>query len=365
MSYPIQQSQTSRPLLFLMVDSADHITGKTGLTPTVTISKNGGSFASPSGAVTEVGVGWYKIAGNATDAGTLGPLIVHATSAGADDSDTKFEVVAWNPDDSVRLGLTSLPNVAPGTADGFIVAGTGTNQLSPSGGRLGINWDNIGAPTTTVNLSGTTIGAVTVVSDKTGYTLSTAGVDAIWDEPQAGHNTAGTYGLYLDGQITLIPTGVWSFGDRQLTVAQTGLITAADVWSYATRILTAAPTGLITANDVWSHPTRTLTEAPTGLITASDVWNYVTRTLTQAPTGLITASDVWNHVTRTLTETAAPTGLITAADVWGYVSRTLTSAPTGLITASDVWNYTTRSLTNNVGVTGVVDCNLVQITGDL
>jgi len=38
-----------------MADSGDHIAGKTGLEPTVTISKNGGSFTSPDGAVTEIG----------------------------------------------------------------------------------------------------------------------------------------------------------------------------------------------------------------------------------------------------------------------------------------------------------------------
>lgn len=33
------------------------------------------------------------------------------------------------------------------------------------------------------------------VSDKTGFSLSAAGVDAIWDEATAGHVTAGTYGV--------------------------------------------------------------------------------------------------------------------------------------------------------------------------
>ena len=83
MAYPIKQSQTAQPLLFLMVDSTDHISPKTGLTCTVTLSKNGSAFASPAGAVTEIANGWYKVAGNATDTSALGPLILHATGTGA------------------------------------------------------------------------------------------------------------------------------------------------------------------------------------------------------------------------------------------------------------------------------------------
>ena len=67
-----KQSSTSYPMNFFMADSTDHIAGKTGLEPTVTISKNGGAFAAAAGAVTEIGNGWYSLAGNATDRNTLG-----------------------------------------------------------------------------------------------------------------------------------------------------------------------------------------------------------------------------------------------------------------------------------------------------
>lgn len=106
----ILQNSAARPLLFLMVDSTDHISGKTGLTPTVLLSKNGGTFASPAGSVTEVGRGWYQVAANATDSNTLGPLVVSATGSGADPSDTVFEVVAYNPS---TAWLTSLGTNAP------------------------------------------------------------------------------------------------------------------------------------------------------------------------------------------------------------------------------------------------------------
>jgi hypothetical protein len=132
MGYLLKQSSTTRSLLFLMVDSGDHLTGKTGLSLTVTLSKNGASFAAPSGAVSEVGSGWYKVAGNATDSNTLGPLLLHATASGADPCDDRFEVVAFDPD---TTGAGGLPVVGTGTNNfksdasaNVTVGGYATNQ---------------------------------------------------------------------------------------------------------------------------------------------------------------------------------------------------------------------------------------------
>ena len=134
MSYQIKNGSTAYPLVFMMVDSADHVTGKTGLSPTVTLSKAGAAFASPSGAVTEIGSGWYRVAGNATDSNTNGPLILHATATGADPTDALYEVVAYDPQDTVRLGLTAMPNAASGSAGAIITSGTGTAQLKVTSG---------------------------------------------------------------------------------------------------------------------------------------------------------------------------------------------------------------------------------------
>ena len=104
----IKRTSVAANLVFLMVDTLDHITGKTGLAPVVTLSKNGSAFAPPTGAVSEIGSGWYMVAGNAADTGTLGTLILHASATGADPYDTLYEVVAFDPQDSIRLGLSAL-----------------------------------------------------------------------------------------------------------------------------------------------------------------------------------------------------------------------------------------------------------------
>ncbi len=160
-----KQSSTTYPLFFLMVDSTDHVTGKTGLSPTVTISKNGASFASPSGAITEVGNGLYKISGNATDSNTVGELWIHATGTGADPTDTSYTVVAYDPFDSVRLGLTSLPNAAAEAAGGLYTRGSGAGQINqPANGQIDANAVKIGGTVQTAR----DIGASVLLSPGTG-----------------------------------------------------------------------------------------------------------------------------------------------------------------------------------------------------
>jgi hypothetical protein len=174
MAYQILKSSTECPLLFFMVQSADHLTGLTGASPTVTISKNGGAFASPSGAVSEIANGWYKVAANATDTGTAGPIALHATATSGDPFDgIVAEVVAYDPQDGVRGGMTALPNAAAGASGGLplsvdtsgrvdvlkingtsqtardlgasvlISSGTGTGQLSVTSGVIDSNVKSI------------------------------------------------------------------------------------------------------------------------------------------------------------------------------------------------------------------------------
>ena len=107
----IKQSTATQHIVFFMVDSTDHITGKTGLTPTVTLSKNAAAFGAAAGAVTEISSGWYKLAANATDSGTLGPLLLRATATGADATDSFIgNVIAVDPI-VAAMGLAIQKNV--------------------------------------------------------------------------------------------------------------------------------------------------------------------------------------------------------------------------------------------------------------
>jgi hypothetical protein len=125
----------SRPIVFAMVQAADHVSPLTGASPAVAIAKNGGAFAAPAGAVSEIANGWYMLTPAAADVATNGALILHATASGGDPADVKCQVVAFSPYDSGRLGLSALPAAAAGSAGGL--------PLGDAAGKVAIN--NAGA----------------------------------------------------------------------------------------------------------------------------------------------------------------------------------------------------------------------------
>lgn len=104
----IKNGDTSHLIHVLMVDSTDHITAKTGLTLTVTRSKNGAAFASWGGSAAEVANGWYKLTPASGDVDTQGELVIHCTGTAADPADVNVCVVAYDPHAVADLGLSNL-----------------------------------------------------------------------------------------------------------------------------------------------------------------------------------------------------------------------------------------------------------------
>jgi hypothetical protein len=74
---------------FTMVDVYDYATPKTGITPSVAISKDGGAF-STIGNGTEIGNGMYKRDITDTDYQTI---VLKATASGCAQSDIVFIMV--------------------------------------------------------------------------------------------------------------------------------------------------------------------------------------------------------------------------------------------------------------------------------
>ena len=64
-----------------------------------------------------------------------------------------------------------------------------------------VSYQNIG---TSIFNSAANQVTIAVNNDKTGYRLSTTGVGDVWNEAQSGHTTSGTFGKYLDTQISAI-----------------------------------------------------------------------------------------------------------------------------------------------------------------
>jgi hypothetical protein len=155
------KQSTSVNVTVLMIDSSDHVTGKAGLTLTIYLTKAGGTPASIAPTVTELDStnvkGLYKLALTTTSwTDTLGELQLHVTSTGADPTDIKWQVVAVDLTDSVRAGLTALPNAAANAAGGLPVSAAG-----------GLDLDEMNVDIEAIQTGVT----VTTNNDKTGYSL--------------------------------------------------------------------------------------------------------------------------------------------------------------------------------------------------
>lgn len=136
-----------------------------------------GTFSSLTATVTEdTGTGFYKVAlaqgdTNANDlayfftATNAVPVCINALTTAADPSDT------------VRFGLTALPNVASGSAGAIITSGTGTAQLSVTSGVAQADAAKIGGQTAsasgTITFPNATLASTTNITAATGITVAT------------------------------------------------------------------------------------------------------------------------------------------------------------------------------------------------
>jgi hypothetical protein len=230
----------AHPVPFFLAASSDHVTGLTGATPTVTISKNGAAFASPAGAVAEIGNGWYKLTPSGADTTTNGMLLLHATAASADPADVKSQVVAFSPYDANALGLGRLDAaVSTRQASGNVtIAGYAAGEDPAT-----LVWNALLASFNTANSFGAFVQSITS-GGSGGVTM---------DTPYIGHTTAGTMGALFNH---LAPISIDGSGNVALSAATENAI--ADAYldrvngieagltpRQAQRIQTAAAAGVV------------------------------------------------------------------------------------------------------------------------
>jgi hypothetical protein len=235
------KQSTAYTRMFLMVDSTDHFTGKTGLTVAVTLSKAGAAFGAAGGTVTEISSGWYKIALTTTDTNTLGELAYHCTSTGADATDFVDQVSVRIGDDLAfpatsgrsmvvdAAGLVDANTVKVGPSGSgsaqtardvglsvLVSSGTGTGQLDVTAGVVKANTTQLAAQTVTAGAGVTfpssvasptniTAGTITTVTNLTNAptagdltaAMKTSVENSVWDAARTSHVTAGTFGQML------------------------------------------------------------------------------------------------------------------------------------------------------------------------
>jgi len=298
MGYPIQQANTTIPLEFELVSSSDHATGATGLTPTVVISKNVFAFAAPTGAVTEVGNGVYKVAANATDANTFGPVKLTATATGADPGGDTYLVVGYNAYDAVHLGVSALPNVAAGAAGGIATSTNSSGQPTVASVVAG------GIAATDIQAGLT---AQRYTSTRAGYLDTLSGlVAAIWGVATSALTNAGSIGKLLS---SFVRTGSnVNANATNMVTLPSDYVTGTDV----TNISTA------TAAAVLASPANKLGTDSTGRVTAA---NMVT-----LPSDYVSSTDLTNIATAVAAAILATPANKLATDSAGEVNLNLAQA---------------------------------------
>lgn len=222
------KQSTAYNIPFFMIDATDSITGKTGLSPTVTLSKNGAAFGAAGGSVTEIGNGWYYLAANTTDTGTLASLLLHATATGADPWDEAHQVLVDIPGGSISSVTGSVGSVT-GNVGGNVVGSVGSvvatvsanltqilgTALTETAGQLAAGFKkffNVGSPTSTMNeitLVDTTTTLTNAVSSVTGSVGSVTGaVGSVIGN--VGGNVVGSVGSVTGLTVANLDTTVSS-----------------------------------------------------------------------------------------------------------------------------------------------------------
>lgn len=142
------QLTTNHPIPFLMTLASDHVTGATGLTPKVTISKDGSAvFATASGAVVEMASGLYAWQGSAWDRDTLGSLSMIATAAGVD---TSYKEIAIIPDDPFNNFGNNIFDLGAGVETGWTLRQLNRELLAGQVGNVGLSGVVVGASGTVI-----------------------------------------------------------------------------------------------------------------------------------------------------------------------------------------------------------------------
>lgn len=219
----VKQSSTQLPLQFFLTQSSDHISGLTGATPSVKISKNGASGVSPTGAVSETDStnmpGWYQVAANATDTNTLGLITLHATATSADPCDMPVaQVVAFDPTAANlaanvvqwngQTALTDANNLPKVDVEDINGNATAAQNVSKANQAIGRGTCTTGGSTTSIPTSAWSPGGAGVVSGQfIGRTIifdantSTAALQG-----QATNITANTSGATPTFTVTALTT---------------------------------------------------------------------------------------------------------------------------------------------------------------
>lgn len=115
----------------------------------------------------------------------------------------EIELVAWNSQDTVRGGLTALPNVASGSAGAIITSGTGTAQLSVSSGIASANVSQINSSSTAAQKLERGVRGTTLITVGSGSTATAVVASSISPSGAANDQFLGLVMAFDDNTTTV------------------------------------------------------------------------------------------------------------------------------------------------------------------
>lgn len=257
---PFLRQSTAQTIRFgPCLDITDGVTEETALTlaqADMRLSKDGGAFAqkSAAGNATHDSDGWYSTSLSITDTGTVGELILNVHQPA---NMLPVWLRWWVLEEEV------YDDVYGASAVGYLKPTTAGRDLDVSaGGEAGIDWANVGSPTTAVDLSGTDIQLVDTVTTYTSDTPQTGDNFARLGAPAGASVSADVAAvkvetLSLDGTKipdTLSLANINAEADTALTDFFTSVATLVNlIWDEAMVETTGAPaiTGTMRAFMEW------------------------------------------------------------------------------------------------------------------
>jgi hypothetical protein len=269
------------------------------------------------------------------DASTWVEVMVYdsSTGLGIAPSVTRIDLVAYDPQDATRLGLTALPNANAGASSGLPTRDANGNVAAA------LDWSHITNPTTTVDLSGTKISTLDLAApDSTVVTEINADVDELITSVAAIPTTPvltahfdtiiGTPAVSVSADIAEIEAetdGIAAIPTNPLLstslisdsgTAQSGTVTNIRLRAGAPAVTLVGQTVFITGG-TGTGQSSAITAYNTGIKDATTSWG--------------TAPDATSvYVVLALQGASASGGSLTAAQVWAYVGASTLSEDTTL-----------------------------------
>jgi hypothetical protein len=232
--------------------------------------------------------GVYYIELTAAEVANLGWITVNIQATNARQYNAQIQIMAYDPYDVVRIGLTSIPNVAQGTTGaistgnatgqvtvvtnndktGYALSGTQTFNMTGSitgslSGSVGSVTGAVGSVTGSVASVTGSVGSVTgAVGSVTGNvggnvtgsvgSLTATAVQNIWDDLSVNNTVVGSVGKLIVDNLNATVSSRSTLTDTQVWAATTRTLSA------GTNIVLAKGTGItgfndISVNNIWSE----------------------------------------------------------------------------------------------------------------